>query len=166
MLADAIKTHWGEALPDARHPKARCASHIVLPIAAGTMSLVYRGDLSALGMLDGVAIVTGLLFSLATFMIQLRYQVRAKEAKITPTRKNTNNIDFGFYSSAYAIIIGIMLIAWIILGQAATSMLEIKPVTVAWSWTGISLFTHFLMTMGALLRRIIRVYQVFGLNQP
>lgn len=167
LLGTVIATHWGACLSDTTHPLRSRAFQAGLPVVAGAATLlpglVWAKDLE---ILSGVAIVTGLLFAALIFLIQMRHQVRVgPDAQAARSKRDKANIDNGFYSSAYATVVGIFIIVALV-AQAMLAPIGWPWFRIASNWIIYALFAHFLMTMWLCIRRLWRMYKVFGLNQP
>lgn len=164
MFLKSVKVHWCRALRDSRRPKLNKLLHAFLPLALGALVMtIYQGSLDELGLMNAVAIITALLFSFVTLLIQLRNQLRTGEASAPKTRKNTLNLDYAFYSSVYLIWVGFALIVTLVSEQM---LISFGPTTRRlYIFAGSALFAHFLMTMGIILKRLWRAYETFGLNR-
>ncbi|WP_141680156.1 hypothetical protein [Tessaracoccus lapidicaptus] len=175
FLKDVVYTHWKISLADVDGngggdgPRQRSwGVQVLTPLAAGALALL-PGRVSAysLEILNGVAIVTGLLFSTLIFLIQLRHQVRVDPAtKAARNEPDRANIDNGFFSAAYAIVVGVVIIIGLILQGMLAPAVAWPWARVASNWLIYALFAHFLMTMWLCVVRLWRMYEVFGLNKP
>lgn len=169
FTTDVLETHWAVSLGEQPHPRRTRWAHAAVPLIVGALALVPGGIWAfELEILNGVAIITGLLFSLLVFLVQLRHQVRIGEAKAAHTAHDRANLDNGFYSSAYAIVIGFAILVLLILEAILGPTLQrYAPYgRIVSNWVIYALFSHFVMTMWVCARRLCRIYKVFGLNQP
>lgn len=164
FLIDVVDTHWSHCLDDEERPTVARWLHALAPLAFGALALIPRRVWAyQLDILSGVAMVTGLLFAALVFLIQLRHQVRLGDAKAARTDRDKANVDNAFYSTAYAILLGIVLIPLIV----------VQGLLTRWGWARLpsnwmiyALFAHLLLTMWICVRRLWRMYDVFGLNKP
>ncbi len=163
------EAHWGGSLHDGQGKShGRVVLHGVAPVVAGCFALIPGGTWThELDLVSGVAIITGLLFSLLVFLIQLRHQVRLGDAQAAEAQRDKSNLDYAFYSSAYAVAVGFWVICLSLAQDAsATVLMMVSPYgRIASNWIIFSVFVHFLMTMWTCVGRLWRLYEVFGLNR-
>lgn len=167
FLIQAIQHHWLDSLGDSTWPGLRRAVHLGVPASAGSVALAAHGlwahqmDLVAI-----VSIITGLLFSLLAFLVQLRYDIRRQGSQQTVNQRDARNVDFAFQSSVYAIIVGLVEVAFIFCQRLLQRHIEQVPhLALISNWVIYSFFGHFVMTVWTCLRRLWRLYDVLGLNQ-
>lgn len=168
FFARMADTHWAGALGDAERPRMNRAAHVVAPLTMGALALMPgRVWAHNLEILNGVAIITGLFFSLLVFLVQLRHQVRTGEAKAAAKQRDKTNLDNAFYSSTYAMVVGFLIITALILQSVChVTLASWSPVgRILSNWVIFALFVHFLLTMWVCVRRLWRLYEVFGLNK-
>lgn len=167
MLSKVIKGHFLSLKDDTSSPRRSLALHYGVPLIAGVFfSASHFPAAYKLDILNAVSIITGLLFSLIVFLIQLRYQFRVGIDQTHKEPLQKDNLDYSFGTSIYAIILGLGIVLAILLqqfgGAVWPSFTIGKQVSNAVIVGG---FLHFVITISLVLKRLWRVYDYYGRNK-
>ncbi|WP_298591857.1 hypothetical protein [uncultured Kocuria sp.] len=163
------------------------AHHIGTPALIGTACWFYKVNLAdATGAISGVSIVAGLLFSMAVFLFQLRTSLpktptadglgRSYDTKRTESlaeqagnkRISTSErdlIDECFSNVLWAILIGLFLAIYLIIGGAAKWFTHPNTGSI-FTGIAIAISAHFLLTIAMCLKRLRRAYETIGCGMP
>ncbi len=147
-------------LVDYRTGKKRLEDYavlVLLPVLMGVVSWVLDWRLQSVGdMVQGLAIITSLLFALAIFIFQLRLSLRA-ESNSTTTRL----VDEMFDNACYAILVGLVLTAFVVVSGVTRESLPdgtTQPVGPFVTSCIVAISLHFLGVLAMSLKRLKAAY--------
>ena len=131
------------------------------PLALAAISVVYGAELPSAGdLIQGVSILTGLLFALVIFVFQLRLQVSSDD-RIGPVRRIAILIDELFANVLYAVVVGLATTAVVVIAGASVgpdSGGEAAPVNRWWTGAVVLACSHLLLTIAMCLKRTRAAY--------
>lgn len=154
------------ALCDSSRRARTILIHAGLPVAAGALSFAFSRSVAASRVIEVVAIVSGLLFSMLVLLIDLRGRVRRGEDKrVSHDSRDSCNLDYAYYSTHYAIVAGFTALALLLFPEGWWSVLP-HWLQIAYNWAAIALVVSFATAVLHSLKRLRRSYQVFGRGEP
>uniref|UniRef100_A0AAU8B2M8 Uncharacterized protein n=1 Tax=Dulem virus 32 TaxID=3145750 RepID=A0AAU8B2M8_9CAUD len=164
-MASPFSGYW-LALVDGEEKACRLAYlvsiHVGLPILGGSLALLGSGPLAKSQVINVVAILAGLLFSMSVLLIDLRGRVRrGEDNRAAVGDRNCQNLDHAYEVTNYSILIGFTA-SGLLLGQE-----QIWPLLPSWgqiasNWVIYAFVINFGLAVLHCLRRLRRCYEVFG----
>ncbi|WBQ05970.1 hypothetical protein [Kribbella sp. CA-293567] len=132
-----------------------------MPLGLAAVSVFCGGELPSAGdLIQGVSILTGLLFALVIFVFQLRLQVGSDD-RIGPVSRIAILIDELFANVLYAVVVGLVTTAIVVLAGASVGPeSDGDAASVNRWWTGGVVLTcsHLLLTIAMCLKRTRAAY--------
>lgn len=156
-----VKDYYA-ALSDAPIRWRAILLHVGAPLIAGTVAIALHAPVSASRIIDVVAIISGLLFSMLILLIDVRGRVRrGDDPRAAHGDRNSLNLDYAYYSTHYAIIVGFLASAMLLLPETWWHSFS-RLVQIAYNWATITVISSFALSVLHSLARLRRAYQVFG----
>lgn len=106
------------------------------------------------GMLGGIAIFTGLMFGLATFVFQLRLTI-GHDPRLTESAQLKHRVDELFSNVLYAVLVGLVGTVLCLVGFVAATY---HVAGLIWFGVTTAALTHFVMVVAMCLKRLSRAY--------
>ncbi|GAA2839607.1 hypothetical protein [Kribbella solani] len=132
-----------------------------VPLALASASAIYGAELPTAGdLIQGVSILTGLLFALVIFVFQLRLQVSLDD-RIGPVSRIAILIDELFANVLYAVVVGLVTTAVVVVAGASVgpdSGEGAAPVNRWWTAGVVLVCAHLLLTIAMCLKRTRAAY--------
>lgn len=166
MIGILAWDHVKSLYKDAFHPRMNVIIHASIPMAVAIVGYTPKlPPAYEIDILPSISIITGLLFSLIVFLIQLRYQVRVGIKNTHVNEMQPSNLDYAFHTSVYLIVLGIAIVSGLLAQQAGSVIFEgcslLRQLSNAFLFGA---FAHFMMTISLVLKRLLRVYDYYGKN--
>lgn len=166
MTWSSVKGHFN-SLTDSKCPVLNVIFQIGAPIITVAISFCLKFPMAfRTEMLTAVSIITGLLFSLIVFLIQLRFHVRIGIENTHRDDLQKDNLDYAFSTAIYAISLGLTIVILTLLQEVTRQpFVDCKWIILILNTLIFGVFAHFVATIFIVLKRLGRVYDFYGRNK-
>lgn len=145
-----------------RADKGAIFSQTVIPLILGSGVWKLGAQLTDVtGAVSGISIVSGLLFSMAVFLFQLR-QSLGRDPRLVS--EDYALVDECMSNTLWAILWGLTLVLFLIVCGAG-GWLSDRPYGPALTGVAVAAATHFLLVIGMCLKRLRRGYERIAMKQ-
>lgn len=164
-MANFFQEYWW-ALIDGRSDRDAwtrvITTHALLPLVFGAAALLVDSPASDSQAISVISILAGLLFSMLVLLIDLRGRVRrGEESRAAHGDRDSLNLDYAYYATSYAIIVGFTVAGLLLLQERVWAFLP-AVLQVGYNWVAYTLTASFAFAVMHCLRRLRRCYEVFG----